>query len=239
MIDYKEILQPDTIGLKEGENNIEACPGFSYEDSIKWIYQQPTVYSNLAKTLVQEFPDAKNVLELGCGPGCLSYYIRHYGGKETVTLDINKDAPQQSAFLDSNHFLCYTDKPYQIQDNNDNNVKFDLIISYEHFEHIPPKNLKIFFDNIKEHCHKNTIINATASKAETSGVKILDNNQDISNVSLNGFASHQSIFSKNQWGELLIRYGFKLLERKNLINPSNKPPNFELDRTIELTFKLK
>ena len=238
MIKYKEILQKNTIGLGEDDNNKEVCPGFSHEDSIKWIYDSSIVYANLAKTLVSSFSNASSFLELGCGPGCLSHFIRHYGKDvTTVTLDINKDTPKLSKYLDHNHFLCFTDKPYQLQ-VEDKNVKFDVIISYEHFEHIPPKNLKIFFDNIKSHCHKNTIINATASKAETTGVKVLNEDQQFKNVPKNGFASHQSVFSREEWSNILDKNGFKLLE-DTYINGYNKPPNFSLGATIELTFKLK
>jgi len=238
MIDYKEILQEGEKGLYFEDNNSESCPGFSWIDSIKWIEHQPAVYANLAKTLVKEFPNAKQILELGCGPGCLSYYIKHYGEDiEIVTLDINADAPLKSPFLGKNHFLCYTDKPYQIQKDNED-CKFDLIISYEHFEHIPPKNLSVFLNNIKKHCHENTIINCTASIAETKGVKWLTKDQDITKVGDNNFASHQSVFFREQWSEILDKSGFELLEDK-YITGFNKPPNFRLEATIELTFKLK
>ena len=238
MIEYEEILQKDIIGLGENDNNKEECPGFSYPDSIKWIYNDYNIYSNLARTLVNEFPNAKTFLELGCGPGCLSHFIRHYGNNVvTVTLDINKDTPELSKYLDHNHFLCFTDKPYQLQEGGED-AKFDVIISYEHFEHIPPKNLKSFFDNIKNHCHDNTIINATASKAETTGVKILKENQEFKDVPKHGFASHQSVFSREEWGNILDKNGFELLE-DTYINDYNKPPNFSLRATIELTFKLK
>tara|TARA_Y100000361_G_scaffold149454_1_gene163729 strand:+ start:2058 stop:2777 length:720 start_codon:yes stop_codon:yes gene_type:complete len=238
MIKYKEILQEGEKGLKLDDNNSESCPGFSWIDSIKWIDERPTAYASLAKTLVNTFPDAKSILELGCGPGCLSYYIKHYGDDvEIVTLDINADAPLRSPFIGENHFLCYTDKPYQIQKDN-KDVKFDLIISYEHFEHIPPKNLGEFLNNIKKHCHENTIINCTASTAETKGIKWLSKDQDVSKVGINDFASHQSVFYRHQWADILDKSGFELLE-DTYITESNIPPNFRLQATVELTFKLK
>ena len=236
---FTEIKQKANPGLGIHDNNKKVCPGFSYSDSISWITNQPERYELFAKTLIDNFPKAKTWLELGCGPGCLSYYIKEHGDNiNYVTLDINKDAPQQSKYIDNdNHFLCFTDREYQIQSNNED-VKFDMIISYEHFEYIPPANLSTFLNNIKNHCHKDTIINCTSSTQETSGEKILDSDEDYRHVSIRGFASHQAVFTREKWKEILEEHGFELLENTYL-NSNNCPPNFVLPHTIELTFKLK
>ena len=90
---FTEIKQKANPGLGIHDNNKKVCPGFSYSDSISWITNQPERYELFAKTLIDNFPKAKTWLELGCGPGCLSYYIKEHGDNiNYVTLDINKDA---------------------------------------------------------------------------------------------------------------------------------------------------
>lgn len=252
---FSEILQ-NVEGHGEGENNIRECPGFAYDDSLKWVegtHQRKGVvrkkhkmYEPLAKDLLEKNKDKKLWLELGAGPGCLSWYLRWLGvGVHTVTLDINKDAPNFSKYLDHNHFICYTDRPYQIQ-LEDQDVKFDMIISYEHFEHIPPIRLNTFLGNIKKHSHKDTIINCTCSnkknRVDLSNLKpnviIEDINNDYSDIKDGDFASHQSIFSREKWVEMFDENGFKVLE-ETYLNEENCPPNFTLENTMEFTLKLK
>jgi len=246
---YTEILQRNTIGIRGDEsqwdvnNNIKECPGFSWEDSIKWIQgNNPEKYKPLADEIKKSFSSVKSILELGCGPGCLGYFLRSHS-IDYVSLDINADTPLVSPYIDkNNHFICYTDRPYQIKENYpecDINSTFDLIISYEHFEHIPPARLEIFLNNIKKHCHEDTIINATCSTAKTTGKILdkLDNFEELPNENLY-FASHQSVHNKEEWIQILNKHGFEIID-KTIINSNNTPPNFSLENTVEVTFKLK
>ena len=46
------------------------------------------------------------------------------------------------------------------------------------------------------------------------------------------------MFYRHQWADILDKSGFELLE-DTYITESNIPPNFRLQATVELTFKLK
>lgn len=215
---FTEILQ-NNKGLFSSDNQHSSAPGFDWMNSIeilKDIYKQG--YKKHANSFKNIFEGNEYILELGCGGGNLSYYIRKlFPNIKYITLDINADTPNSKFIKKQNHFITYTDQDYLIQENN-NNIKFDYILSYEHFEHIPSKTLPIFFKNIRNHSSKTTKIIATASKIYS--------------------AVHHSVYNKDEWSKILYKHGFELL-KESYLTKENCPPNFDFDNTIELVFKLR
>jgi len=215
----KEILQPDIVGLSFGDDYCESAPGFENTNVI-WTLDPHyhSGYKRHALSFNKVLKGNENVFEIGCGSGNLSYFIRQiYPNITYVTIDINATTPHSPYIKKDTHFTAYTDRPYKIV-KEDKTLLFDYILSFEHFEHIDPSRLDIFFQNIKNHCHGNTKIIATAS------TQIVP--------------PHVSVFDKKTWSEIIERNGFQMLDEVYL-TPENCPPNFPFSETLELIFKLK
>lgn len=218
----EEILQTENLGL--GDYKSDECVGFDHYDATADIIfeeQNFNSYYPLAASIWNRFGKVGSVLELGCGAGVLSHHYRKINnGVEYVTLDINKDVPGNGIVNDDTHFICYTDRDFQIQKDS-NDMKFDLILSFEHFEHIPLENISIFLNNIKRHCNENTIVVATAALwAGDDG-------------------RHPLVLDYSGWSKLLDENGFKTLPENHFLTREIIPYNFQLDYSVELVFKLK
>jgi len=216
----KEILQINNPGLKDERSS--DCVGYEYNDAI--IPNHPhyhETYFPLANKLYNTFPDAKYILELGCGAGNLAAHYRNLNHDVIyVTLDINADIVHNGLINPDTHFTVFTDRPYQLVEE-DTNIKFDLILSYEHFEYIPEEKINIFLNNIKNHCHSDTIIVATSAIIT----------RDV----------HPITWGKDKWNEILNDNGFFLLNNTSfkILEPNITPFNFQFNNSVELIFKLK
>ena len=213
----QEILQKETKGLKN--ERTDECVGYEYQDAIiPSQYDFHQTYFPLAQKIYDTFPKAKYILELGCGAGNLAVHYRTLNSESTyITLDINADIINNGLVDVTKHFTVFTDRPYQLIKNNEN-IKFDLILSYEHFEHIPEERMSIFLNNIKNHCHKNTTIVATSAIIT----------RDV----------HPITWDREKWNDILNENGFILLDNK-ILEPSITPFNFQFENSVELIFKLK
>jgi len=171
-------IEGTDFGKDEQGNQIE---GFQYHDALWWTASDsidtprpPTLeleettqyfeglFSHIARSLISVFKPVR-VLELGCGNGMLSYFLRqHDPGIITVTVDANQDV-HRSPYVDHNHFLARTDKPLDFRDENNNPFKFDLVISLEHFEHIAEDAFEVLMENIDKHTVPGSILAFTAA----------------------------------------------------------------------------
>jgi len=70
--------------------------GYQHEDALWFKNEKHTTYHPLAKTIVKRFPNAKTVLELGCGAGSLAYWLRDE--KPALTVDANRAAAEKKSF---------------------------------------------------------------------------------------------------------------------------------------------
>jgi 2-polyprenyl-3-methyl-5-hydroxy-6-metoxy-1,4-benzoquinol methylase len=212
-----EIIQNEK-GLSQNDNLI----GYDWGDAIR--HNNPNdhlTYKNLAKTIVDKCAwGTESILELGCGSGNLSSWIKESNSNiNYYTCDINRDIINNGLINDENHFIIRTDKPFMITKDKQNFFKFDLILSFEHFEHIESDKIDILLSNIKNHSNKNTIIIATASTIYRD--------------------CHPTIWSREEWISKLNNLGFEIIDGHIILTPENKPMNFELANTSELIFKLK
>ena len=107
------------------------------------------------------------ILDVGSGAGSLGYFLRQLSPNLKVfTLDGNQRS-NTSPFVDEEtHFIVQTDEPYKILDKEGKTVKFDLICSFEHLEHIEDKKMRTFLKNIRSHSHDGTLFVGTASMVE-------------------------------------------------------------------------
>jgi SAM-dependent methyltransferase len=196
------------------------CPGYGHGDGIRHsIPEDHATYYNLAKDISDKYPTAKKILELGCGAGNLSSHYREINPDVLyVTIDINAVSPTLGLINPDYHIIAFTDRPFDIVDENDNKIHFDLILSFEHFEHIPEERVPQLLTNIKNHSHSNTSIIATAATFSS--------------------VIHPTAWTKEKWGDVLDENGLQLMD-DDILNWSNKPCNFSLENTSELIFKLK
>ena len=213
----QEILQTNNKGI--GKDTF--VPGVQFMDAmIKHDTPLHHSYKPLAQQLYENFPEAKNILEVGCGGGNLAFFYKNFNPKATyVTLDINNQIVPEGLVSPDFHFTVWTDQPYQITKDG-KNIKFDLVVSYEHFEHIKTENIKPFLLNIKNHIHKNSTVVATASLISP------------------GSHPHLTVWRKEKWEEILVDNGFKMLP-KQILTPESTPGNFSFINSTELIFTLK
>jgi cyclopropane fatty-acyl-phospholipid synthase-like methyltransferase len=144
---------------------------YRHTDALCWdLNEHHNTYRNLAEKILEDSgtilkTEMTRILEVGAGSGSLAWHLRDLMQSRplvVVTLDGNKET-KNSPYIDKNlHFICRTDKPYLLMENNEV-VKFDIVLSYEHFEHIADEHFDMFLDNIKKHIHKDTVIYVTAT----------------------------------------------------------------------------
>ena len=218
----REILQ-DTPGYDshdyDGFINKE-CPGYGHGDGIRHSHPEDhKTYFNLAKDLFDKYPNVKTILELGCGAGNLSAHYRNINPDILyITMDINAISPTLGLINPESHIIAFTDRPFNIIDENGNTIRFDLILSFEHFEHIPEERVPQLLANIKNHSHENTFVITTAASFSS--------------------VIHPTAWSKDKWEEILDKNGLYLID-DSILNSFNIPCNFNLLYTNELIFKLK
>ena len=223
MIKIKETLQ-DNKGYTghefDGTVNNE-CPGYGHGDGIRTAGEnEHATYKRLAESISYNYPDVKSVLELGCGAGNLSAHFRSYRPNALyVTVDINAVSPTLGHINPDYHVVAFTDRPFNIVDEQTGKtIKFDMILSFEHFEHIPAERIDNLFTNITNHSKKGTVGLATAAAF--------------------GSVIHPTVWDRNTWYEVFKKHGLEPTEG-SVLNDYNKPYNFELYNTTELLFTRK
>jgi cyclopropane fatty-acyl-phospholipid synthase-like methyltransferase len=216
----KETLQ-NNLGYTghefDGTNNPE-CPGYGRGDGTRTIGEsEHASYRALAESIANKFPDVKSILELGCGAGNLSAHYRSLRPEVLyVTVDINAESPTLGLINPDTHAIAFTDRPFNIVDEETGELlKFDLILSFEHFEHIPEERIENLFQNILKHSKTGTIGLATAAAFHS--------------------IIHPTIWERETWYEVFKTYGLEPLN-DGVLGPHNKPYNFELSNTHELMF---
>lgn len=157
-----------------------------------WIIQKN--FDALSKDILNMYPQAKKFLDIGSGAGNFRYALINNNPELTViTIDGNRETIKSPLIDVNTHFILRTDIDYTIVDENNEIVMFDIICSFEHFEHIEPKNFDVFINNIKKHSHADTILIASAANWRYSN----------SNV-------HCNVKSLKEWdNELINKYGMK------------------------------
>jgi len=211
----KEILQMDNEGL--GDIKTVDCPGFWHYDATADIIFEDRNFNSylpLAVEIFRRFGKVNSILELGCGAGVLSHHYRKLNSEVSyVTIDINKDVLGNGVVNDDTHFISFTDRDFQLQEDG-SDLTFDLVLSFEHFEHIPENNISVFLNNIKRHCNENTIIIATAA------------------LWAGGDGRHPLVMNYDGWHQLLSKNGFKMCSELNFLEPRLIPYNFELHNSV-------
>lgn len=210
MID--QILRANT-----GIDDLET-PGYQHHDGLWFGENEHNSYRALAETIYNRYPFYQKILELGSGAGSLSYWLRQYNEfYDIITADGNKQIIHSPYIKEGYHFSIRTDENYCFQED-DKSLKFDLILSFEHLEHIQEDRLRKFLENVNFHSKKGTIFHGTAST--------LDYNARV----------HVTLKSKEFWDSKFGDFGWDVKEELPLIIQANKPFNFELQNTVQLAY---
>ena len=197
-------------------NNGNAPSGYRHEDGLHLEERYHKTYQKMAIAIADHFTEAKTVLELGCGAGSLANHLRTYKPELlVVTADGNQEVPGRSPFIDKeHHFVIRTDEDYHFVNENGETVQFDLIVCFEHLEHL--NQLEKFMENLNRHAHSKTYFYGTAANW--------------------GYKHHPTVKTDKQWEEYFLGKGWEPV-RQSLLTLETKPFNFDLERTNELMFR--
>jgi len=177
-----------------------------------------------ADDLVKMYPNARKFLDVGSGAGYLTERIRELGDEYIgINLDGNKETLGLPSVDSKYHFIVRTDKEWILTNEEGDLIQFDIITSFEHFEHIHPDTFPQFIQNIKKHMVKDTILYASAAKWKY---------QEVDRV-------HVNVKPEFLWKVEMENYGFEEVEQK-LFNPNNTSGcELRWRETAELAYKLK
>jgi cyclopropane fatty-acyl-phospholipid synthase-like methyltransferase len=211
----------DNVGIDV--NN--APDGYQHEDALifdeshsSWIVHKD--YELLSKDILTRYPNTKKILDIGSGAGNLKYTLKEHDSELiVVTLDGNKETINSPLIDVDTHFILRTDIDYNLIDENGEQIKFDVICSFEHFEHIPPETFNVFLNNIKKHSHDDTILIASVAtwKYPTTNV-------------------HCNVLTLKQWDDKLTKEDGMTKINEPLLNPTNWHARFK--STSELHYKI-
>jgi len=121
-------------------------------------------------------------------------------------------ARQWKQYYGKNFFTCDISRPFEIVDENNTIVQFDVITAWEVCEHLKTERLNIFIENIKKHL-----------KSEGIFVGSISMNNDGSS----GCELHQSIFSQEKWYTIFQKY-FEIEENNKFARVREENNSFHI-----------
>ena len=165
---YRQAIK-ENIGVEENE----FVPGYSHNDGLAFDEnnEMHKMMDGMSETVFKIFEPMPNkvssILDVGSGAGSLAYFLRKQDPDvRVVTVDGNEETNRSPFIEKEDHFIVRTDQEYKIVDENNEIVKFDLIMSFEHLEHIHEDNFEQFLENIYAHSHEKTVFFGTAANWE-------------------------------------------------------------------------
>lgn len=104
-----------------------------FGEDMKYSALEASIHLN-RYALAKPYCKGKKVLDIACGEGYGSYFIRKWGALEIEALDISESAIERARahYIDEKiHFVCHRDEKLPYLDS-----AFDMVISLETMEHI-------------------------------------------------------------------------------------------------------
>ena len=121
-----------------------------------------------------------SILDIGCGPAHLFYFLRDLGVWDYVGIDANPFLIHFNPFLAlyADHFrLLNLQEPIQLQ-SGDKPLHFDIVCSFEVLEHIREETVDRFIRTLCNHMHRNSVAFCTASLQDGFDVHVLVRGRD-------------------------------------------------------------
>ncbi len=203
----------------------EYLPGYQHHDGLWFDAKEHLSYEPLANHIYQHLIAQKNVttiLELGAGAGSLAYHLRQLDPTLTiVTVDGNQDTVMSPYIDKETHFIARTDKDLDFFYENGERVIFDLVLSFEHFEHIQHDSFPVFLNNLRKHISKKSLCFCTAANWGGPGI----------------YEPHCNVKTLKQWQLYLRNQGFAC-ENTSHLGDIPTPFNFSWPATSKLLFRL-
>lgn len=169
--------------------------------------------------VIDEFAKDKqiSILDLGCGGGGMIEDFINIGNIG-VGLDVRNGYYLRRAYSwgtrPNNLFRCDITRPFQIY-FDEKPAKFDIITSFEVFEHIHPSHIDNLLSNIQNHSHEKTVL--------------------LLQISTNPYEwVHRTILPRTEWLNIFSKYN---LEFKGCL-PSTIRPDCK-DQAISFILKYK
>lgn len=182
---------PDHI-YPQGTRNVAGGPYYDWINGFNPFVDEVQEY--FQKTDIR-------VLDLGAASGCLVNDFLLKGadaiGLEGSTWPIDNDRSNWKLYHNDRLFTCDLGKPFSIY-HDDQPAKFDLICAWEVIEHLPPKELNDFADNVYNHLDDNGIFCFSLSPWFEPSVH---------DSSINLHLSYQ-ITSKQEWKNIFHKFEF-------------------------------
>jgi SAM-dependent methyltransferase len=212
-------LNKENKGIEDME-----FPGYQHSDGINLSEAIEHDMYAFADDLKRLYPNARKFLDIGSGAAFLSKRVREFGDDYlAVSLDGNYETKKLETIDNDFHFILRTDVDYTLVDNNDT-IKFDVITSFEHFEHIQSDTFPKFIENIKKHMHKDSVLYASAASWAYVG--------EVDRV-------HCNVKPADMWKAEMDKYGFEEIQQKLFTKDNTSGCGLRWDITSELTYKLK
>lgn len=145
-------------------------------------------------------------LDIGCSGGQLAVDFYNRGhiavGIEGSDYSVKHKRANWPEYHNSVLFTCDATKPYEILDDNNNQIKFDCITAWEVIEHIAPVDFDRFFTNILDHMHENSIFVGSISVLRDYHYTMHHSGEFGQEVEM-----HPSVFPQHTWvNEILNKY---------------------------------
>ena len=207
------------MGYREGD-----ALYFDQKDPVHAMHESTAQIAN-------SFANFNTVLDVGSGSGGLCYFLRKINPSvTTVTLDGNPKSADSPFIIPEKHLVVRTDEEYKLVNEKNETVKFYLICSFEHFEHINPDTFEVFLNNIKQHSHATTLIWVTAAAYKF----VKEHEAHV----------HCNVKSYEEWALFLKKCGFEILPasplRQNMssLHQDWLPPHGRLGCSHEFLLKI-
>jgi len=165
---------------------IEGYEGFAPDDAVfdpatesHEVWSNADFAAEIASIAYSHSPSPR-VLDLGCGPAHLFFFLQRYGIADYVGIDGNpmllRFVPHVKGFEDRFHIL---DLQQEIRlEAGEKALKFDVVCSFEVLEHIQEDRLGEFLATVRNHMHADSTLLCTASTLPTMDVHVLVRDRD-------------------------------------------------------------
>lgn len=157
--------------------------------------------------LVSIFNRKISLLDLGCAGGHSVYKFNHHGhdacGLEGSDYRKRRSLPEWD--IEQNLLTCDVSKPFIVSKIDSEDLhKFDCVTAWELIEHIKESDLNVFFSNIKNHMHSESLFIGSICVFDE------DRRQKTHGIEWGEGMHHQTIYPREWWYKYFTSNGFIL-----------------------------
>jgi 2-polyprenyl-3-methyl-5-hydroxy-6-metoxy-1,4-benzoquinol methylase len=184
-------------------------------DSLDHMYPGATAYDNSIwppfNAKVFQHWESPRLLDIGCAGGGLVQSIIADGGFAVGIEGSDYSKRMQRAewaTIPGNLFTADATKPFNLQEDG-KSLKFDIVTSWEFFEHIPEGRINGVLRNVKKHLKPDGGLFLVSISTQTAGISIEQINAD-GFLRPAGIEYHVTLHPGEWWLEKLYSQGFQV-----------------------------